>query len=169
TPPAALPPSSSRIARVSRHRRGMTSSGVCVAPARLSKLSKLVRVWRTCHATVGCAAEMRHHVVPPHPGGYNRERIPRTTLGGLSMPRAIPVAIREQLCQRHRSGEPTAPLAAAYGVSPRAARALCRRLRRGGLKALRPRSHAPPAPPHAKPPACRADLIQLRRDHPTWR
>jgi hypothetical protein len=84
------------------------------------------------------------------------------------MPRAIPVAIREQLCQRHRSGEPTATLAAAYGVSPRAVRALCRRLRRGGLEALRPRYHAPPAPPHAKPPACRADVIQLRRDHPTW-
>jgi len=84
------------------------------------------------------------------------------------MPRAIPVAIREQLCQRHRRGEPTAALAAAYGVSPRAVRALCRRLRLGGPEALRPGYHAPPAPPHAKPAACRADVLQLRRDHPAW-
>jgi hypothetical protein len=84
------------------------------------------------------------------------------------MPRAIPVAIREQLCQRHRRGEPTAILAAAYGVSPRAVRALCRRLRLGGPDALRPRYHAPPAPPHAKPPECREAVIQLRREHPTW-
>jgi len=84
------------------------------------------------------------------------------------MPRVIPVAVRQLLWERHRHGEPTAALAAAYGVSPRAARALCRRLRLGGPGALRPRYHAPPAPPHARPAACRADLLQLRREHPTW-
>jgi hypothetical protein len=84
------------------------------------------------------------------------------------MPRAIPVAVRQQLWERHRQGEPTAALAAAYGVSPRAVRALCRRRRLAGPEALRPRYHAPPAPPHAKPPECRADVLQLRREHPTW-
>jgi hypothetical protein len=84
------------------------------------------------------------------------------------MPRAIPVAIRQQLWERHRRGEPTATLAVAYGVLPRAVRALCRRLRLGGPEALRPHYHAPPAPPHAKPAPCRADLLQLRREHPTW-
>lgn len=84
------------------------------------------------------------------------------------MPRAIPVAVRQLLWERHRRGEPTAALAGAYGVSPRAVRALCRRLRLGGPEALRPRYHAPPAPPHAKPAACRADVLQLRREHPTW-
>jgi hypothetical protein len=84
------------------------------------------------------------------------------------MPRAIPVAVRQQMWERYRRGEATAALAAAYGVSPRAVRALCRRLRLGGPEALRPGYHAPPAPPHAKPPECRADLLRLRREHPTW-
>src|SRR5215475_5223114 len=84
------------------------------------------------------------------------------------MPRAIPVAIRQQLWERHRRGESTATLAVAYGVSPRAVRALCRRLRLGGVEALRPCYHAPPPPPHAKPAACRAEVLQLRREHPTW-
>src|SRR6516225_3503216 len=84
------------------------------------------------------------------------------------MPRAIPVAVRQLLWERHHRGEPSSTLAAAYGVSSRAVRALCRRLRQGGTEALRPRYHAPPAPPHAKPAACRADVLQLRRDHPTW-
>lgn len=84
------------------------------------------------------------------------------------MPRAIPVAIRQLLWERHRRGDPTAILATTYGVSPRAVRALCRRLRLGGPEALRPRYHAPPPPPHAKPAPCRADVLQLRRDHPTW-
>ena len=84
------------------------------------------------------------------------------------MPRAIPVAARQLLWERHHRGEPTSTLAAAYGISSRAVRALCRRLRQGGTEALRPRYHAPPAPPHAKPAARRADVLQLRRDHPTW-
>jgi len=83
------------------------------------------------------------------------------------MPRAIPVAIRQLLWGRHRRGESPATLAAASGVSPRAIRARCRRRRLGGPEALRPGYHAPPAPPHAKAPECRADVIQLRREHPT--
>jgi hypothetical protein len=84
------------------------------------------------------------------------------------MPRALPVAVRQLLWERHGRGAPTATLAAAYGVSLRAARALCRRPRLGGPEALRPRYHAPPAPPHAKHAASRAGVVQLRREHPTW-
>jgi hypothetical protein len=84
------------------------------------------------------------------------------------MPRALPVAIRQLLWLRHQQGESTATLAAAYAVSPRAVRALIRRCRRGGPEALCLGYHAPPPPPHAKPAACRADLLQLRREHPTW-
>ncbi len=84
------------------------------------------------------------------------------------MPRAIPVAIRQQIWQGHQRGESTAGLAAAYGVSPRAVRALLRRLREAGPDAMRPNYHAPPPPAHAKPATCRTTVIQLRREHPTW-
>jgi hypothetical protein len=84
------------------------------------------------------------------------------------MPRAIPVAIRQLIWQRHQQGEATAALAAAYRVSARAIRALLRRLRSGGEGALRPQYHAPTPPPHAKPAEWRSVVIQLRRDHPTW-
>ena len=84
------------------------------------------------------------------------------------MPRAIPVAVRQLIWQRHQQGEATSALAAAYRVSARAVRALLRRLRSGGPAALRPNYHAPPPPPHAKPAECRSAVLQLRRDHPTW-
>jgi hypothetical protein len=84
------------------------------------------------------------------------------------MPRAIPVAVRQLIWQRRQQGESTTALAAAYGASARAIRALLRRLHSAGPAALRPNYHAPPPPPHAKPPDCRAEVIQLRRDHPTW-
>jgi Helix-turn-helix domain len=84
------------------------------------------------------------------------------------MPRAIPVAVRQVIWQRHQQGESTTALAAASGVSPRAVRALLRRLRSGGPDAIRPRYHAPPPPPHAKPVVCRAEVVRLRREHPTW-
>ncbi len=84
------------------------------------------------------------------------------------MPRAVPVAVRQLIWQRVQQGESTAAVAAAYRVSARAVRALIRRLRRGGPDAMRPSYHAPPPPPHAKPAACRAAVIELRRDHPTW-
>lgn len=84
------------------------------------------------------------------------------------MPRAIPVAVRQLLWLRHQHGDSTATLAAAYTVSPRAVRALIHRCRVGGPEALRPRYHPPPPPPHAKPAACRTDVLQLRREHPTW-
>jgi len=84
------------------------------------------------------------------------------------MPRAIPVAVRQQIWQRHQHGESTTELAIAYGVWPRAVRALLSRLRVAGLEAMRPNYHAPAPPPHAKPAICRATVIQLRREHPTW-
>jgi hypothetical protein len=84
------------------------------------------------------------------------------------MPRAIPVAIRQQIWLRHQRGESPTALAMAYAVSPRAVRALMHRLRHGGPEALHPDYHAPQAPPHAKPATCRAEVLQLRREHPTW-
>jgi transposase len=84
------------------------------------------------------------------------------------MPRAIPVAVRQLIWQRHQQGESTTALAAAYGVSARAIRALIGRLHSAGPDAIRPNYHAPPPPPHAKPADCRAEVLQLRRDHATW-
>ncbi len=84
------------------------------------------------------------------------------------MPRAIPVAVRQLIWRRHQQGESTAALAAAYGVSARAIRALIGRLLSAGPDAIRPNYHAPPPPAHAKPADCRAEVTQLRRDHATW-
>lgn len=82
------------------------------------------------------------------------------------MPRAIPVAVRQLIWLRHQHGEPTTTVAAAYDGSPRAVRALRRRLHARGPLALQPDYHALPAPPHAKPVACRTEVLQLRRQPP---
>jgi hypothetical protein len=84
------------------------------------------------------------------------------------MPRAIPGAVRQLLWLRHQQGESTTTLAAAYALSPRGVRAFLHRLRARGPLAVRPDYPAPPPPPHAKPAACRTEVLQRRREHPTW-
>jgi hypothetical protein len=94
--------------------------------------------------------------------------IDRPRMEVAPMPAPVPVPIRQALWQRARAGEPTAALAAAFGLPPRTVRHLLKRLRDRGDDGLMPGYRPGPRPAHAYPDAIRQAVLRARRDHPTW-
>src|SRR3712207_4054497 len=85
-----------------------------------------------------------------------------------AMPKPVPIPVRRKLLQRAQQGEPTASLAAAFGLAPRTVRHLTKRFRDRGPDGVPPDYRTPRALPHAYPDRVREAALALRRQHPTW-
>ena len=84
------------------------------------------------------------------------------------MPQAWPLALREQIVQRHQQGEPLTEIAAALKVPYRTVRRWWHRHQQEGVEGLHTRyAHCGPKGPKA-PPAVHAAALELKREHPSW-
>ena len=84
------------------------------------------------------------------------------------MPQAWPLALREQIVQRHQQGEPLTEIAAALKVPYRTVRRWWHRYQQAGPEGLRTHySHCGPKAPKA-PAAVHAAALELKREHPSW-
>jgi hypothetical protein len=87
----------------------------------------------------------------------------------ISMPKPVPIPVREKLWERAALGESVASLAEFYRLSPRTVRHLLKRARERGDSGLLPGYRAPSALDHAYPDQVREAVLASRRDHPSWR
>ena len=84
------------------------------------------------------------------------------------MPQAWPLALREQVVQRHQQGEPLTEIADALKVPYRTVRRWWHRHQQEGVEGLHTRyAHCGPKGPKA-PPAVHAAALELKREHPSW-
>ena len=84
------------------------------------------------------------------------------------MPQAWPLALREQIVQRHQQGEPLTEIAAALKVPYRTVRRWWPRYQQEGSEGLHsPYAHCGPNGPN-EPPAVPAAALELKREHPSW-
>src|SRR3989475_8006515 len=84
------------------------------------------------------------------------------------MPQAWPLALREQVVQRHQQGEPLTEIAAALKVPYRTVRRWWHRYHQEGVEGLHTHyAHCGPKGPKA-PPAVHAAALELKREHPSW-
>lgn len=84
------------------------------------------------------------------------------------MPQAWPLALREQMVQRHQQGEPLTEIAAAVKVPYRTVRRWWHRYQQEGAAGLHTRyAHCGPKGPKAPPPV-HAAALALKREHPSW-
>jgi transposase len=84
------------------------------------------------------------------------------------MPQAWPLALREQIGQRHQPGEPLTAIADAVQVPYRTVRRWWHRYHREGEEGLHTHyAHCGPKGPKA-PPAVHAAALELKREHPSW-
>lgn len=84
------------------------------------------------------------------------------------MPRAVPVAVRQMIVERHVAGQSLPAIAAALALSPWTVRALWRRYRDGGEAGLTPHYAACGRAGPRLPAAVYAAALMLRRQHPGW-
>ena len=84
------------------------------------------------------------------------------------MPQAWPLALREQMVQRHQQGEPLTVIADALKVPYRTVRRWWHRYQQEGMEGLHTRyARCGPTGPKA-PPAVPAAALELKREHPSW-
>jgi len=98
----------------------------------------------------------------------NTPDLPGSSSEPASMPKPVPIPVRQKLHERASQGESVTSLADEYGLSPRTVRHLLKRGREQGEAGLIPAYHAPRPPDHAHPEAVRQAVLALRCDHPTW-
>jgi transposase len=84
------------------------------------------------------------------------------------MPRALPVAVRQALIERHMAGVPLGTVAAEFALSPWTVRTIWRRYRDRGEAGLRPDYAACGRPGPRVPSPLYATACALRREHPGW-
>ena len=85
-----------------------------------------------------------------------------------SMPKPVPIPIRQKIWERAGRGESAASLAQSFDLSPRTVRHLLKRARQRGDPGLLPSYRGPATLAHAHPDEVRHAVLALRRDHPTW-
>ena len=83
------------------------------------------------------------------------------------MPRAVALAVRQQILGHYQQGLPTATSARLLGLSPRTVRHLRRRFRHPAVVALEPH-YAGCGRRCATPPGLRERCLDLRRQHAGW-
>jgi Helix-turn-helix domain len=84
------------------------------------------------------------------------------------MPRAIPVATRQDLIERHLRGQPLPQIAAELGIPFDTVRDLWRAFRDGGADGLVVGYHACGGSTPAYPEAVLRRACRLKREHPGW-
>src|SRR5512135_944183 len=89
------------------------------------------------------------------------------SLRGSTMPRPIPVPLRQALFRLGQQGQRTGPIAAALGLPCSTIRQLLGRFRRDGRDGIVPDYHRPSAVA-AMPPDVAPAALRVRREHPTW-
>jgi transposase-like protein len=67
-----------------------------------------------------------------------------------------------------RDGLSVGEVAAAFGVTRQSIYHWMQRYEQGGLPGLAERSHRPHTCPHQRAPTLEADVLELRRVHPSW-
>jgi transposase len=84
------------------------------------------------------------------------------------MPRALPLALREQIVRRRQQREPLTAIAEALQVPERTVRRWWHKYQQAGPDGLQTHyAHCGPKGPKA-PPAVHAAALELKREHPTW-
>jgi transposase len=84
------------------------------------------------------------------------------------MPRALPLALREEIVRRRQQGEPLTAIAVALKVPYRTVRRWWHKYQEKGPAGLQTHyDHCGPKGPKA-PPAVHAAALELKREHPTW-
>jgi transposase len=84
------------------------------------------------------------------------------------MPQAWPLALREQMVQRHQQGEPLTAIADALKVPSRTVRRWWHRYHQEGVEGLHTHyAHCGPKGPKA-PRAVHAAALELKREHSSW-
>src|SRR5512135_1086939 len=89
------------------------------------------------------------------------------SLRGSTMPRPIPVPLRQAMFRLWQQGQRTGQIAAALGLPCSTIRRLLGRFRRDGRDGIVPDYHRPSAVAATPPDVARAAL-RVRREHPTW-
>jgi transposase len=84
------------------------------------------------------------------------------------MPRALPVAIRQRIVERHYAGVSLPTIAREFGLSPWTVRTLWRRYRERGEAGLGPDYAACGRPGPRFPAPIYAHALAVRRAHPGW-
>jgi transposase len=87
--------------------------------------------------------------------------------GAMTMPRPIPVPIRQAVFRLWQEGRQTHEIAALLELPRSTVRRLLGRVRRSGAEGLVPSYHRPTNAP-AEPPGAVQAALRLRREHPTW-
>src|ERR1039458_5864496 len=90
-----------------------------------------------------------------------------TSLGGSTMPRPIPIPIRQAMFRLWQQGQGSRDIAAALGLAHSTVRRLLGRFRRQGSEGIAPDYRRPPVVETSSSDVEQAAL-RLRRDHPTW-
>ena len=84
------------------------------------------------------------------------------------MPRALPLALREEIVRRREQGEPLTAIAEALQVPYRTVRRWWHKYEQAGPDGLQTQyAHCGPQGPKA-PPAVHAAALEQKRDHPNW-
>ena len=91
----------------------------------------------------------------------NTPDLPGSPSEPASMPKPVPIPVRQKLHERASRGESVTSLADEYGLSPRTVRHLLKRGREQGEAGLIPAYHAPKPPDHAHPEAVRQAALGL--------
>ena len=90
-----------------------------------------------------------------------------TLLRGLTMPRPIPVPIRQAMFRLWQQGQATRQIATTLGLPASTVRRFLQRFRRRGLDGIPPDYHHRAAS-EAVPSEMMRTAVSLRREHPTW-
>jgi hypothetical protein len=90
-----------------------------------------------------------------------------TSFGGSTMPRPIPVPVRQAMFRLWQQGHGTNEIAAALGLARSTVRRLKSRFRRQGSEGISP-DYRPPAVVEASSSGVEQTALRLRREHPTW-
>src|SRR5262245_28373829 len=89
------------------------------------------------------------------------------SLRGATMPRPIPVPVRQALFRLWQQGQHTGAIAASLDLPRSTVRRLLGRFRRQGVEGIAPDYHRPPGI-EAAPSDVAEAALRLRREHPTW-
>jgi transposase len=90
-----------------------------------------------------------------------------TLLRGLTMPRPIPVPIRQTMFRLWQQGQATRQIATSLGLPSSTVRRFLQRFRRRGIDGIAPDYHHLAAS-EAVPCEMRQTAVRLRQEHPTW-
>jgi hypothetical protein len=87
---------------------------------------------------------------------------------GATMPRSIPVPVRQSIQKRSERGQDVSTIAEALHLRPRTVRHILQRLREEGAEAMKPRYDRCGREALEAPSAIIQDAILLRQQHPSW-